>query len=358
MKELYEDVLLNVYEYLSPSDLRALCGVNKRFLLGNAPAMHWVWVGHLARKWNIGEDIVRNFVAMNCSEIRSIYPMSHGVIGRITSDDVDHELRMDAEALLFEFVGRVGESNRSIQGDVCFPAIVTQPKSFMDSVLQFVSNFAESARDSMDKDVLCIHNPTAINESSCHVCPFAYESLSGSISYYTKPRHISYFEVHIKPPSSPPALLPELGVGIQIPAEEEEELGGGGITRTPQTCVAVGLSTKQFRRDKRLPGWDAESFGYHGDDGAIFHKYGRPVSTFGPQFGCNDVVGCGVNHNDNTIFYTLNGAFLGVAFTDAPCNKELYPTVGIDANVSVQLNFGLKPFQFNLVQHLHQQENQ
>lgn len=44
-------------------------------------------------------------------------------------------------------------------------------------------------------------------------------------------------------------------------------------------CVAVGLASTRFQRRQRLPGWDEESYGYHGDDGAIFHGRGNLPSN-------------------------------------------------------------------------------
>ena len=36
---------------------------------------------------------------------------------------------------------------------------------------------------------------------------------------------------------------------------------------TIECCVAIGLATDQFDNNTRFPGWDFESYGYHGDDG-------------------------------------------------------------------------------------------
>jgi len=93
-------------------------------------------------------------------------------------------------------------------------------------------------------------------------------------------------------------------------------------------------------------------------------------------------VGCGIDYRNNTIFYTLNGSLLGVAFTNvrgaegngkkagfSPASStaspfsspyttsspsllgcELYPTVGVDANVNIAFNDGTDaPFLFDLV---------
>ena len=44
------------------------------------------------------------------------------------------------------------------------------------------------------------------------------------------------------------------------------------------------------------PGWVASSFGWHGDDGHVFHGYGYGEGSFRlPRFGAGDTVGCGMH---------------------------------------------------------------
>ena len=108
----------------------------------------------------------------------------------------------------------------------------------------------------------------------------------------------------------------------------------------------IGLTT--FGTDlHRAPGWDLETYGYHGDDGKKFS--GQPWGTkYGPVFEVNDVVGCGVNFENQTCFFTLNGKFLGIAFRDIPIST-FYPTVGIGSdNELIEVNFGQTPFIYNI----------
>jgi len=61
-----------------------------------------------------------------------------------------------------------------------------------------------------------------------------------------------------------------------------------------------------------MPGWYGGSWGYHGDDGALFLESGSgssppgTVSAERKRFGKGDVVGCGVNMERGTLFFTLN----------------------------------------------------
>ena len=63
----------------------------------------------------------------------------------------------------------------------------------------------------------------------------------------------------------------------------------------------------------RLPGWDKQSYGYHGDDGHSFCSSGTG-QPYGPTFTTGDIIGCGLNLIDGSCFYTKNGIHLGVAF--------------------------------------------
>ena len=73
-------------------------------------------------------------------------------------------------------------------------------------------------------------------------------------------------------------------------------------------AVCIGLSSQNASLS-RPPGWENESYGYHGDDGDIYSQQSSGKS-YGPSFGAPDVVGCGVNFHTKTIFFTRNGKYL------------------------------------------------
>lgn len=75
------------------------------------------------------------------------------------------------------------------------------------------------------------------------------------------------------------------------------------------------------------------------------------LERFGPCFGTGDTVGCGIDYVARGIFFTLNGNFLGYGWKQIDSEfleHDLYGVVGIDTNDPVAVNYGAKPFQFNL----------
>jgi hypothetical protein len=75
------------------------------------------------------------------------------------------------------------------------------------------------------------------------------------------------------------------------------------------STICLGFCSKDVRLDK-LPGWEPESWGYHGDDGKVFSDY-IFAHVWGPTFTTGDTVGCGLTPNTKRGFFTKNGIFLG-----------------------------------------------
>ncbi|KAL5290178.1 RANBP10 family protein [Megaselia abdita] len=124
------------------------------------------------------------------------------------------------------------------------------------------------------------------------------------------------------------------------------------ISKGKNGYMGIGLTSQNFKMN-RLPGWDKQSYGYHGDDGNSFCSSGNG-QPYGPTFTTGDVIGCGVNLVNNTCFYTKNGIDLGIAFKDLP--SKLYPTVGLQTpGEEVDANFGQEPFQFDQIEDMIKQ---
>jgi hypothetical protein len=75
------------------------------------------------------------------------------------------------------------------------------------------------------------------------------------------------------------------------------------------SIICLGLCSKDVTLDK-LPGWEPESWGYHGDDGRAFSDC-IFAHVWGPKFTTGDTVGCGLTPNTRRGFFTKNGNVLG-----------------------------------------------
>lgn len=159
--------------------------------------------------------------------------------------------------------------------------------------------------------------------------PFVAPYVEKDNSIQVAPRMVAYFEVSIL-------------------RRQDEECTP---TISSRDCVAVGIATESFHCRSKMPGWDSQSFGYHGDDGGTFHASGGMVERFGPCFGEGDTVGCGIDYVTRGIFFTLNGNFLGYGWKNLDVEfleHDLYGVVGIDTNHPIALNYGDQPFDFDL----------
>ncbi|KAI3820124.1 hypothetical protein L1987_13982 [Smallanthus sonchifolius] len=109
--------------------------------------------------------------------------------------------------------------------------------------------------------------------------------------------------------------------------------------------IAIGFTTEGYNM-RRQPGWEANSFGYHGDDGLLYRGQGKG-ETFGPTFSTGDTVGGGINYASQELFFTKNGQLVGTVEKDV--KGRLYPTVAVHSqNEEVSVNFGKDPFLFDI----------
>eukprot|EP01104_Vermistella_antarctica_P001748 TRINITY_DN1186_c2_g1_i2.p1 TRINITY_DN1186_c2_g1~~TRINITY_DN1186_c2_g1_i2.p1 ORF type:complete len:423 (-),score=49.81 TRINITY_DN1186_c2_g1_i2:137-1405(-) len=118
------------------------------------------------------------------------------------------------------------------------------------------------------------------------------------------------------------------------------------IDRGKEGYIGIGFCNRTASLS-RLPGWEGNSYGYHGDDGQAFQgkSDGR---TYGPTFTTGDTIGCCMNFIENTVFYTKNGVRLAIAFRDVLLGS-LYPMLGLRTQGEVvEANFGQRPFRFDI----------
>ncbi|KAI8365430.1 concanavalin A-like lectin/glucanase domain-containing protein [Choanephora cucurbitarum] len=112
--------------------------------------------------------------------------------------------------------------------------------------------------------------------------------------------------------------------------------------------IGIGFCRRINSLD-RLPGWEEDSWGYHGENGQIFSGPGTG-KPYGPRYGTGDIIGCGVDFRDMSAFYTKNGIHLGKAFRKIK-EVDLYPFVGFKTfGEQIEANFGTRPFKFDIQQ--------
>ncbi|MCJ1415487.1 hypothetical protein MMC32_001819 [Xylographa parallela] len=118
------------------------------------------------------------------------------------------------------------------------------------------------------------------------------------------------------------------------------------ISKGKDGMIGIGFSGPKVSLEK-LPGWEHDSWAYHGDDGMTFccQATGK---KYGPTFTNQDVIGCGVNFLTGSAFFTKNGVFQGNAFRDIK-DIKLYPSVGAKRpGAQLRVNFGQSPFIFDI----------
>ena len=97
--------------------------------------------------------------------------------------------------------------------------------------------------------------------------------------------------------------------------------------------VGIGVGEKSYPL-YRMPGWNINSIGYHGDDGRLYHQKGRGTQ-FGPTCTEGDRMGCGVDFDTDVgygyceVFFTKNGQPVGNPVKVKRPVYGLYPIIGL-----------------------------
>ncbi|EDO15369.1 hypothetical protein Kpol_460p4 [Vanderwaltozyma polyspora DSM 70294] len=93
-----------------------------------------------------------------------------------------------------------------------------------------------------------------------------------------------------------------------------------------------------------------ELYLYCGFNGKIFDN--EDEGSYSKPFGRDDVIGCGVNYIQGTVFFTKNGVYLGEAYWDIG-NLDLVPFIALRPGNSIGTNFGLyEEYVFDIVGYL------
>jgi hypothetical protein len=152
-------------------------------------------------------------------------------------------------------------------------------------------------------------------------------------------------------------------IGEGVSAYDVGAIQGNGPARHPQRryyyfeitikdCgrmgrISIGFTGEYFINYEH-PGWESNSYGYHGDDGALYHEPLEADNDFGPKFSTDDIVGAGIDHLKQKIFFTKNGELVGHSIPNE-VRGTLYPTIGLHSQgEKVEVNFGQRKFKYNL----------
>lgn len=258
---------------------------------------------------------------------------------------------------VIQFKGQVGIGDRSIRTNYPLPRPLVREThtiripQFMGKQVSHSSIFGRFRCNLQSKNVKAKDALRPSFEKKHSLQPFVSPYVSrirseGVLEMDFTPRLMGYFEVSILPIDESQEPKND---DLSIP----NEVSSRNTRHVPvKPCVAVGISIPEFTDSTRMPGWDIFSYGFHGDDGGIFHGKGDMLRVFGPTYNVGDTVGCGVNYENGGIFYTLNGEWLGYAFLNEKYildgKVDLFPTIGIDSNHPLACNFGNdRPFIFN-----------
>ena len=116
--------------------------------------------------------------------------------------------------------------------------------------------------------------------------------------------------------------------------------------------ILIGLGEKDITEKGLSLGSTTRSYGYHSKGKSHNNK---KVNKYGEIYTNGDTVGCGVDLENKSIFFTKNGKFLDYAFKDI--NFEfgkgyLYPSVCLHSLRSeIVINFGKNNFKFDIKQY-------
>jgi hypothetical protein len=355
--DLVQDAHLHILSFLDVESIRHVMAVNHKYRqLSFSTDAHSVWMHHCQRQWNLPLDQATKFKLVDSLHLPTAagdfqthdanLPLLLSMTPTVLPTHVDGTLlgkqprswrKTHLESFVDEatgaplvrYTGPVGAGDRCIRANQPFPR---PQRRFLWKALPY------GAHPTL-LDLLCRGAKAVSGKHMSDWRPFVAPYVDQDRSIQVTPRMVAYYEVTI------------------FPKDKNDDEEGAPLpsalrpSNTPTECVAVGVATDSFHVHTRMPGWDRQSFGYHGDDGGIFHSSGGMVERFGPCFGSGDTVGCGIDYVSQGIFFTLNGKLLGYGWKGIDAEflqNNLYPVVGIDTNAAISVNFGAKPFQYDL----------
>ena len=413
LEDLVEDAQLLVLSFLDMSSLRAVLCLNHKYrsLVQSGEAALSVWKPHIQQKWpmmnsmknlDCRESLVDLYSlptavgdgnAVNLALLLSMTP--NGLPTEVDESLLDHPRRRShnfhlrshrrithqlmrapmptklqvykpneatgtpKQQTLVRYTGPIGSGDRCIRANHPMPRPIRmmstwgRPKFLRNDKSAAASLPIQHHNHGSLFDLFCQGARAVSRRGTVDWRPFVAPRLQKDGTMNVTPGMVAYYEVDI--------LEQPQDDNASTTSDDEEDLvppfPPPRHNANTSECVAVGIAAESFHVHSRMPGWDALSFGYHGDDGGIFHSSGGMIERFGPTFGTGDTVGCGIDYIQQGIFFTLNGKFLGYGWKNIGTEfllNDLYPVVGIDTNALIAFNFGTtKPFKFDLAAEFH-----
>jgi len=100
-----------------------------------------------------------------------------------------------------------------------------------------------------------------------------------------------------------------------------------------ESSIGIGIGERNYPL-QRMPGWNRNGIGYHGDDGKLYHESGAG-RRFGPTCKTGDRMGCGIDFDQGFsdgfcyVFFTKNGEQVGNSVRMKRPLYGLYPIIGL-----------------------------
>ena len=183
------------------------------------------------------------------------------------------------------------------------------------------------------------------------MAPFSKVVRSKELDHVLTLSCVAYFEAQIHQGSSdstglsnsPSKPMSSASLGMS----DAPLMGENNNVQPYQLQLSIGLACALFPLRKRRPGFDKNSFGYHGD-GRIYHANRNSIQT-APPFAAGDVVGCGIMYpplgkHHGKLFFTKNGVLVAVLDIGVGGLLSLpwFPVVCLAPGIPVEFNFGVQ----------------
>ena len=106
------------------------------------------------------------------------------------------------------------------------------------------------------------------------------------------------------------------------------------ISHDEKCAVGVGVGAHNNHLH-RMPGWSPQSFGYHSDDGSLFHQSSYVGLRFGPTCTKGDIMGCGIDYENSAntgyvrLWFTKNSTVVGAPVRAKVPLKGFHSLIGM-----------------------------